>query len=106
VFHLWATNIGAVESQGADGMAARDAAAAVTADEAPSTANGANGADRANGAAKPAKLIERAKSQKDVTEGRVRYFCSSCMEAFGAKDASRGKIPEACPQGHPALDAA
>jgi hypothetical protein len=28
------------------------------------------------------------------------------MEAFEAKDASRGKIPEACPQGHPPLDAA
>ena len=73
------------------------------ADAAPRTASGAGSA---NGAAKPAKLIERAKSQKDVPEGRVRYFCSSCMKAFVADDAGRGRVPEQCPRDHPALDAA
>ncbi len=36
----------------------------------------------------------------------MRSFCSSCMEAFEAEDAGRGKVPETCPQGHPTLDAA
>ena len=56
----------------------------MTADAAQSTA------DSANGAPKPAKLIQRAKSQKGVSEGQVRYFCSSYMEAFEAEDAGRG----------------
>ncbi len=82
---------------------AREAVAAATADAAPSTASGA---DSANGASRPSKLIERAKSQKDVPEGQARYFCSSCMQAFIAEDAGRGKVPERCPQGHPPLEAA
>ena len=64
--------------------------------EAPSTANGA---DSANGAARPARLIQRAKSQEDVPEGLVRYFCSSCMEAFEAADARQRPGPRALPAG-------
>ena len=62
-------------------------------------ANGAKGT-------KPEKLISRAKSQKGVSEGQVRYFCSSCMGAFESENAGRGTAPETCPKGHPAVEAA
>ena len=87
------------------GQAKRQQAAQATAEAMAGTANEVGGADSANGA-RPAKLIQRARSQKGVAEGQVRYFCSSCMEAFEAEDAGRGKMPETCPQGHPAVEAA
>ena len=62
-------------------------------------------ADGDEGAAKPAKLIERTKSQKNVPEGKARYFCSPCMKAFVAADAGRGRVPERCSEGHPARQA-
>jgi site-specific recombinase XerD len=83
--------------------AAREAVAAMAAEVEPSQADGV---PRANGATRPPRLIQRAQSQEDVADGLVRYFCSSCMEAFEAEDAGRGDVPERCPQGHPAADAA
>ena len=56
-------------------------------------------ADGDEGAAKPAKLIERTKSQKNVPEGKAHYFCSSCTKAFVAADAGRGRVPERCSGG-------
>ena len=100
-YRFWSIPDEAPSGQQGRQKAAREAVAAVTADEAPSTANGAG---RANGAAKPGKLIQRAKSQKGVPDGQVRYFCSSCMEAFEAEDAGRGKVPDTCPHGHPATE--
>jgi hypothetical protein len=90
-YRFWSIPEQAPSGQQGRQKAAREAVAAVTADVTPSTADGAHSA---SGAAKPAKMIQRAKSQKDVPDDQVRYSCSSCMEAF-----------EACPQGHPALDA-
>ena len=102
-YRFWSVPGKAPSGQRGRQKAAREALAAMAADEAPSTANGA---DSANGAARPARLIQRAKSQEDVPEGLVRYFCSSCMEAFEAADAGSGQVPERCQQGHAALDAA
>ena len=102
-YRFWSVPGKAPSGQRGRQKAAREALAAMAADEAPSTANGA---DSANGAARPARLIQCAKSQEDVPEGLVRYFCSSCMEAFEAADAGSGQVPERCQQGHPALDAA
>ncbi len=101
-YRFWSVPEKAPGGQQARQKAARDLVAATTADAAPSTTGKA---DSGNGAARSTKLIERAKSQKDIPEGQVRYFCSSCMQAFIAEDAGRGKVPERCPQGHPALDA-
>lgn len=50
----------------------------------------------------PAQLIERSKSQRGVSEGQARYFCSGCMKSFVADDAGEGKLPEQCPEGHAA----
>ncbi len=102
-YRFWSIPDKAPSGQPSRQRAAQEAVAATAADAAPSPASGA---DSANGASKPAKLIERAKSQKDVPEGQTRYFCSSCMQAFIAEDAGRGKAPERCPQGHPPLEAA
>ena len=102
-YRFWSVPGKAPSGQRGRQKAARLALAAMAADEAPSTANGA---DSANGAARPARLIQRAKSQEDVPEGLVRYFCASCMKAFVAADAGRGRVPERCSEGHPARQAA
>ena len=102
-YRFWSVPEKAPSGQPGRQKAARLAVAAVTADQPMSTAAEADGDD---GAAKPAKLIERTKSQKDVPEGSVRYFCSSCMKAFVADDAGRGRVPERCSEGHPARQAA
>ena len=102
-YRFWSVPEKAPSGQQGRQKAARDAVAAMTADAAPSTADGA---DRAGGASRSARLIERAKSQKSLPEGQVRYFCSSCMKAFVADDAGRGNVPERCPEGHADREAA
>ena len=102
-YRFWSVPEKAPSGQPGRQKAARLAVAAVTADQPMSTAAEADGDD---GAAKPAKLIERTKSQKNVPEGKARYFCSSCMKAFVADDGGRGRVPERCSEGHPARQAA
>ena len=102
-YRFWSVPEQAPSGQPGRQKAARDALATMTADAAPRTASGAGSA---NGAARPARLIQRAKSQEDVPEGLVRYFCSSCMNAFVADDAGRGEVPERCPEGHEDREAA
>jgi hypothetical protein len=101
-YRFWSIPERAPSGQRQRQQAALKAVAAMTAEEEPR----ADGVPRANGATRPPRLIQRAKSQKDVPDGLVRYFCSSCMETFEAADAGRGEVPERCPQGHPAADAA
>ena len=102
-YRFWSVPEKAPSGQPGRQKAARLAVAAVTADQPMSTAAGADGDD---GAAKPAKLIERTKSQKNVPEGKARYFCSPCMKAFVAADAGRGRVPGRCSEGHRARQAA
>ena len=102
-YRFWSVPEKAPSGQPGRQKAARDALATMTADAAPRTASGAGSA---NVAPKPATLIERAKSQKGVPEGRARYFCASCMNAFVADDAGRGEVPERCPEGHADREAA
>ena len=102
-YRFWSVPEKAPSGQPGRQKAARLAVAAVTADQPMSTAAGADGDD---GAAKPATLIERAKSQKNVPEGKARYFCSPCVKAFVADDTGRGRVPERCSEGHPARQAA
>ena len=102
-YRFWSVPEQAPSGQPGRQKAARDALATMTADAAPRTASGAGSA---NVAPKPATLIERAKSQKGVPEGRARYFCASCMNAFVADDAGRGEVPERCPEGHADREAA
>ena len=59
-------------------------------------------ADGASEPSKPVPLIERSTSQRGVSEGQARYFCSRCMKSFVADDAGEGKLPEQCPEGHAA----
>ena len=99
-YRFWSVPDTAPDGQRARQKSAREVVAAATVETTATTSNGARGA------ARPSKLIERAKSQKDVPEGSVRYFCSSCMRAFVAEDAGRGKVPKRCPEGHPNRDAA
>ena len=99
-YRFWSIPDEAPSGQQKRQQAAQKAVVALTTDAAPRTERGA----AAEG--KPAALIERAKSQRGVPESQARYFCSSCMSAFEAQDAGRGKVPERCPQGHSALDAA
>ncbi len=98
-YRFWSVPDEAPRGQQARQKSAAEAAAAADVDATPSATNGARGAGKST------KLIERAKSQKDVPEGSVRYFCSSCMRAFAAEDAGRGKVPERCPEGHSDRDA-
>ena len=102
-YRFWSVPEQAPSGQPGRQKAARLAVAAVTADQPMSTAAEADGDD---GAAKPAKLIERTKRQKNVPEGKARYLCSSCRKAFVADDAGRGRVPGRCPEGHPARQAA
>ena len=99
-YRFWSVPDTAPDGQRARQKSAREVVAAATVETTATTSNGARGA------ARPSKLIERAKSQKDIPEGSVRYFCSSCMRAFVAEDAGRGKVPKRCPEGHPNRDAA
>ncbi len=99
-YRFWSVPDAVPSGQQKRQQAALKAVTAMSAEAATSTRRGGGTAPR------PASLIERAKSQQDVAEGQVRYFCSSCMTAFEAEDAGRGKTPEGCPQGHAALDAA
>ena len=102
-YRFWSVPEQAPSGQPGRQKAARLAVAAVTADQPMSTAAEADGDD---GAAKPAKLIERTKSEKNVPEEKARYFCSSCMKAFVADDAGRGRVPERRSEGHRARQAA
>jgi len=47
-----------------------------------------------------ARQIRKVANQKSTPLGKVRWFCSACMAGF-LQDA--GIVPEACPNGHPAV---
>lgn len=95
-YRFWSVPDKPPSGQAARRKAAR--AAVTSANPKPSTRSAP-----ANGAAEPkqpAQLIERSKSQRGVSEGQARYFCSRCMKSFVANDAGEGKVPEQCPEGH------
>ena len=58
---------------------------------------------RATGSSpRAARFIYRVPNQGGVAEGQTRFWCRGCMASFLA---DAGATPEACPEGHGAIEA-
>ncbi len=100
-YRFWSVPEKASSGQPARRKAAGAAVAAANTAK-PKRAKRSTAANGESEPSKPAQLIERSKSQRGVSEGQARYFCSRCMKSFVADDAGEGKLPEQCPEGHAA----
>ncbi len=52
----------------------------------------------AKGKGRGRKLIFKLPNQKGTPDGKTKFFCSACCDAFVVE---AGETPEACPKGHP-----
>ncbi len=96
-YRFWSVPEKAPSGQAARQKTARAAIAAAARSAKPKRARRSTAASGASEPPKPAQLIEPSRSQRGVSQGNKRYFCSRCMQSFVTADAGEGKLPEQCP---------
>ena len=101
-YRFWSVPEKPPSGQPARRNTARAAVTAAVKSAKPKRARRSAAANSASEPSKPAQLIEPSKSQRGVSQGRKRYFCSRCMKSFVNDDAGESKVPEQCPEGHAA----